>query len=159
MYSTPTHFYHFRPPAEHCFPLPSGSSCACLPRSAIEPDYADFTASVLVNHLYCRALHEGGTDCFHMPECEGVTSLSSFETGLRAEAFATQATLGVDNRPLCAQVWGVRRSVDNEDVMRWFREDPGFDEHFAFSLPRVVLTSSDGGDDTASTASTAGFSR
>ena len=53
----------------------------------------------------------------------------------------------------------MRRSVDNEDVMRWFREDPGFNEHFAFSLPRVVLTSSDGGDDTASTASTAGFSR
>ena len=50
--------------------------------------------------MYCRALHEGGTDCFHMPECEGVTPLSSFETGVRAEAFATQAMLGVDNRPL-----------------------------------------------------------
>ena len=68
-----------------------------------------------------------------------------------------------ENRPFEDIEWGmaagVRRSVDNEDVMRWFREDPGFDEHFAFSLPRVVLTSSDGGDDTASTASTAGFSR
>ena len=105
--------------------------------------------------MYCRALHEGGTDCFHMPECEGVTPLHSFETGVRAEAFATEATLGVDNRPLCAWAWGVRRSVDSEDVMKWFREDAGYNEHFAFSLPRVVLTSSDGGDDTASTASTA----
>ena len=84
--------------AHSLLPLPPAGGA--LPRSAIEPDYADYTTSVLVNHLYCRALHEGGTDCFHMPECEGVTPLSSFETGVRAEAFATQAMLGVDNRPL-----------------------------------------------------------
>ena len=127
---------------------------------AVEPDYSDFTTSVIVDHFACRALHANVTDCFHMPECEAITPLDSFETGARNETFETGETLGTDHRPLYVQPHDMIRSVDNEGVMKWFKQDASYNEYFVFALPRVVQTNSTVSTvSTVSTARTARFSR
>lgn len=131
-----------------------------MPRNAIEPDYSEFSTSVIVDHFTCRALNPNVTDCFHMPECEVITPLDSFETGARQETFQTGETLGTDNRPLYVQLHDVMRSVDNDDVMKWFKQDVSYNEQFVFALPRVIQANCTASTtSTTSTASTASFSR
>lgn len=118
---------------------------------------------MIVDHFTCRALHANVTDCFHMPECEVIAPLDSFETGARNETFATDGTLSTDNRPLYMQPQVVMRSVENEDIMKWFKQDVSYNEYFVFSLPRVVQVNSTSSTtstaSTTSTTSTARFSR